>query len=111
MNIPILDRLLQMFGARKETTYADALSAHMFEAIKHHSDAPTFDSVRNLSHRDILEECYTYAHRDRPLQVNGIIEYNLLGDIESYDEATESLRLSDSRYMKSLIEVRNYIFN
>jgi hypothetical protein len=111
MNIPIIDRLSQMFSTLKQSAYDDACTAYMLEAIKHHPDAPTFESIASIAYRDVLEECYTYVHRDRPLQVNRIIEHQMLGDLDAYDEATESLKMSDSYYMKSIIDVREYIFN
>jgi hypothetical protein len=83
----------------------------MFEAIKHHPEAPTFENIASIAYRDVLEECYTYVYRDRPLQVNRIIEHQLLGDLDAYDEASDSLKTSDSYYMKSIIDARSYIFN
>lgn len=109
MNIPLLDRLCEMFGARKESRYAnDKLAAYMFSFVK---EGDRYDELyTNLEVRDAIEECQTYIFRDRPLQVNAIIEAELEGDYDTCEELINDLWRQDTATMCNLVVTRNYIY-
>lgn len=110
MNIPIINRLSKMFSAKKECRYNNALTKSMFTLIVNHKDAPDFENINSNEIISIFEECYTYIHRDRPLHLNKMIEASLKNETETYDELQIELERSDTYYMKSIIDIREYLY-
>lgn len=98
-----------MFRANKESRYDDPAASYLFGLLSNHPYAPTFDAISILTDRDILEECYTYIHRDRPLLVNECIEHELL-DTDEVDDLKASLKKADTHYLCRLIENRSYLY-
>lgn len=98
-----------MFTAAPEVVYEDPVSSYLFGLLENHEDAPTFDHIVNLHDRDVLEECYTYIIRDRPLMVNKVIELELLESDDMLDER-EALVKADTYYLGLLIQTRSYFY-
>lgn len=109
MNIPIVNRFKEMFGASPSVVYEDPVSSYLFSLLENHEDAPTFDHIVNAHDRDVLEECYTYIIHDRPLMVNKVIELEMLESNDMIDNR-EALVKADTYYLGLLIQTRSYFY-
>jgi hypothetical protein len=108
MNIPILNRIQEMFDAEKPKCYnGDPIKSYLFSCIT--EDILSKLSV-NVEIADAIEEIQTYIFRDRPLQVNDIIKAELNGDYENMSEFTEDLYRQDTAVLCNIVKIRNYIY-
>jgi hypothetical protein len=109
MNIPLLNRFREMFSAPKQSRYDDdALASYMFSFLK---EGDTYDNLLlNLSVRDLIEECQTYIFRDRPIQINAVIEAELKEDYDQCDEIIAAIHEQDTTVLCNLVKIRKHIF-
>lgn len=97
-----------MFGAHKQSRYAnDSLATYMFSFLREDMCEDLFVTVEVL---DLIEECKTYVFRDRPLQVNAIIEAELNEDYALCDELAVEVHQQDTTVLCNLVKIRNYIY-
>jgi hypothetical protein len=109
MNIPLLNRLREMFGASKHSRYDnDLLAAYMFSFLKEGNAYD--DSQLNLYTFDLIEECQTYVFRDRPRQINAIIEAELKMDYDLSDKLVAAVHQQDTDVLCNLVKIRKHIF-
>jgi hypothetical protein len=109
MNIPLLNRLREMFYAPKHSRYdSDKLVSYMFSFLK---EGSAYDHARlDLNTRDLIEECQTYVFRDRPRQINAIIEAELKTDYDLGDKLVAAVYQQDTEVLCNLVKIRNHIF-
>jgi len=109
MNIPILNRLREMFKAERPERYEnDALASLMFIFVKEGNGYD--DQDLGIAVHDIIEECQTYIYRDRPLQVNAMIEAEINGEYDEADYIAKSIYEQDTIVMCNLVKIREYIY-
>lgn len=108
MNIPIANRIKEMFSASKDSRcISDNLTAYMFSFLKEDTHE---DLCVSVEVQDLIEECQTYIFRDRPLQINSAIEAELSEDYEACDELMADIYQQDTAVMCDLVKIRNYIY-
>jgi hypothetical protein len=109
MNIPILNRLHELFGSPNQSCYAnDMLASYMFSFLE---EVDAYDDLKlPLDVRDLIEECQTYVFSDRPAQINIAIEAELGEDYNRYDEIIAAIYEQDTAVLCNLVKIRNHIF-
>jgi hypothetical protein len=98
-----------MFGASKHSRYDnDNLAAYMFSFLK---EGDAYDNARiDLHTSDLIEECQTYVFRDRPRQINAIIEAELKMDYDRGDKLVAAVHQQDTDVLCNLVKIRKHIF-
>ena len=98
-----------MFGASKHSRYDnDILASYMFSFLK---EGNAYDDARlNLHTFDLIEECQTYVFRDRPSQINAIIEAELKMDYDLCDKLVAAVYQQDTDVLSNLVKIREHIF-
>ena len=108
MNIPIANRIKEMFSAAKDSRCInDNLTAYMFSFLKEDMSEVLCMSIEV---QDLIEECQTYVFRDRPLQINSAIEAELREDYATCDELMADIYRQDTAVMCNLVKIRNHIY-
>jgi len=109
----IIQRLFEMVSAKKEKDNSDFLQSFMFDSLlSFHKDITTGNI--NVSHEleNFASDCHTYITRDRPLQLNRLIEAELNHlDDEEILQMQNDLSKQDEYYCICILQHRKYIFN
>lgn len=108
MNIPLLDRLSNMFCAKdcEKYPWADDLSSYIFTYFLSYKNSPDFKNhVHDIVTDDTIEEIHAYLTADRPRLVNKIIENEVKN--KGTAEDLYDLYAQDNMYLTLIIKFRN----
>jgi len=109
----IIQRLSEMFTAKKDEYYSDFLQSFMFNSLlSFYKDviAGIHNVPQELEH--FTSDCHTYITRDRELQINALIEAELNDcNDEEIIQMKADLNKQDEYYCNGILQNRKYIFN
>ena len=111
MTTSVLARIQEMFAAPQSSS-GDVILEEMFKSVLTIAESNQFKDKSKWKHSteslDFIEECLIYITRDRPRQVDAIIEAELEGVATNY--LTCYLEEDDLRNLNGIMEYRKIIF-